>query len=447
MSSEIAIRTRGLSKCYPIFDRPENRLKQMFARGRRKYYREFWALKNVDLEVYRGETVGIIGRNGSGKSTLLQTICGTLAATTGELSVNGRVAALLELGTGFNPEFTGRENVYTNGAVLGLTKKEIDTRFDDIVAFADIGEFIDQPVKTYSSGMFVRLAFSVIAHVDADILIIDEALAVGDVFFVQKCMRFLRKFMERGTLLFCSHDTGAVVNLCSRAVLLDLGRVTMVGSAKQVTERYLADFYESEQGESRIEAAQSKSTPTEEDYRDMREAMINASHLRNDIEVFKFDPDQPGFGAGAARVVSVTLRDKDGVPLSWVVGGEDVMLEIRCKANDALARPIVGFLFRDRLGQAIFGDNTFLAYQFNTPSVQVGDEFAARFEFRLPPLPSGDDSVSAAIADGSQDSHVQHHWMHDALIVRSHATSVCHGLIGLPMKSIRLITSTGIQYE
>lgn len=447
MSSEVAICTRGLSKCYPIFDRPENRLKQMFARGRRKYYREFWALRNIDLEVYRGETVGIIGRNGSGKSTLLQTICGTLTATTGELSVNGRVAALLELGAGFDPEFTGRENVYTNGAVLGLTKKEIDTRFDNIVAFADIGEFIDQKVKTYSSGMYVRLAFAVIAHVDADILIIDEALSVGDVFFVQKCMRFLRKFMERGTLLFCSHDTSAIVNLCSRAALLDQGRITMVGTAKQVTEQYLADLYESEQGESRIEATQSESTATEEDYRDMREAMINASRLRNDIEIFKFDPDEAGFGAGAARIISVTLRDKDGVPLSWVVGGEDVTLEIRCKASNALARPIIGFLFRDRLGQAIFGDNTFAAYQFNTPSVKAGEEFTGRFGFRLPTLPSGDYSVSAAIADGSQDSHVQHHWMHDALIVRAHGTSVCHGLIGLPMKSIRLITPAGSQNE
>ena len=197
----------------------------MIGRAPSTFFREFWALKDVSFEVKRGETVGIIGRNGSGKSTLLQIICGTLSPTGGQVETHGRVAALLELGSGFNPEFTGRENVYMNGSVIGLSRDEIDTLFDDIVAFADIGEFIDQPVKTYSSGMYVRLAFAVIAHVNADTLVIDEALAVGDVFFVQKCMRFLRKFMDEGTIIFVSHDTGAVVNLCNRAFMLNKGQV------------------------------------------------------------------------------------------------------------------------------------------------------------------------------------------------------------------------------
>src|SRR6266542_6439942 len=207
---EVAISVRGVGKMYRIYDRPQDRLKQMLWRGRRTYGREFWALRDASFEVRKGETLGIIGRNGSGKSTLLQIIAGTLAPSEGEVTVNGRVAALLELGSGFNPEFTGRDNVFLNGSILGFSREEMAARFDEIAAFADIGEFIEQPIKTYSSGMVVRLAFAVIAHVDADILVIDEALAVGDACFTQKCMRFLRRFMEKGTVLFVSHDISSV---------------------------------------------------------------------------------------------------------------------------------------------------------------------------------------------------------------------------------------------
>ncbi|NDH69275.1 MAG: ABC transporter ATP-binding protein, partial [Gammaproteobacteria bacterium] len=253
MSSDIAIKVENLSKCYQIYEQPRDRLKQFIlphlqrALGQEPnhYYQEFWALKDISFEVKKGETIGIIGRNGSGKSTLLQILCGTLNPTSGSFTTNGRIAALLELGSGFNPEFTGRENVYMNAAVLGLRTEEVDQRFNDIVTFADIGQFIEQPVKTYSSGMMVRLAFAVIAHVDADILVIDEALAVGDAFFTQKCMRFLRKFMETGSVLFVSHDTSAVLNLCNRAILLSLGEVIQINTPQKVIEKYLVDFYES----------------------------------------------------------------------------------------------------------------------------------------------------------------------------------------------------------
>ena len=252
MSSDTAIKVESLSKCYQIYDKPRDRLMQMLMRGRKQYFREFWALHDVSFELKRGETVGIIGLNGSGKSTLLQMICGTLNPTSGSVTTHGRVAALLELGAGFNPEFTGRENVYLAASLYGLTTKEVDERFEAITEFADIGDFIEQPVKTYSSGMFVRLAFAVIAHVDADILVVDEALSVGDAYFVQKCMRFLRRFMEHGTLLFCSHDTGAIVNLCTKAILLNKGLVKAIGSPKEVTEQYLAALYEDAQGESQL---------------------------------------------------------------------------------------------------------------------------------------------------------------------------------------------------
>src|SRR5450759_1720920 len=239
--TDIAIRVSNLSKCYQIYNAPRDRLKQfvvprlqrMAGQTPRQYFREFWALKDISFEIKKGETVGIIGRNGSGKSTLLQLICGTLSPTGGSVATNGRIAALLELGSGFNPEFTGRENVYMNAAVLGLSKEEVDQRFDAIAAFADIGYFIEQPVKAYSSGMMVRLAFAVIAHVNADILVIDEALSVGDAIFTQKCARFLRAFREKGTLLLVSHDTSSVINLCQSAIWLDQGATRMQSTAQE----------------------------------------------------------------------------------------------------------------------------------------------------------------------------------------------------------------------
>ena len=449
MSSDIAIKVENLSKCFQIYEQPHDRLKQailprlhrLAGHGGQQYFREFWALKGLSFEVGRGETVGIIGRNGSGKSTLLQMICGTLNPTGGTISTHGRIAALLELGSGFNPEFTGRENVYMNAAVLGLSHNETEARFDAILAFADIGEFIEQPVKTYSSGMLVRLAFAVIAHVDADILVVDEALSVGDAFFTQKCMRFLRNFMKTGTVLFVSHDTAAVTNLCTRAILLEDGAVAMQGHPKDVIERYLASLYETAQDDSPAgaEAPAKPDAAAATDYRDMRTALFNGSTLRNDIEVFQFEPDEQlaGFGSGAAAIVSVRLLDESAAPLSWVVGGENVILEIRCRASRAV-RPIIGFVVRDRLGQVIFADNTYLAYQFDAPLVGPGEDVVARFEFRMPVLPSGDYSFSPAIAEGTQDEHVQHHWVHDALMVRVHASSVCLGLMGVPMRNMTL---------
>ncbi len=450
-SNEIAIKVQNLSKCYHIYENPRDRLKQFVAprlqrlvwRQPKQYFREFWAVKDLSFEIKKGETVGIIGRNGSGKSTLLQMICGTLNPSGGSIQTNGRVAALLELGSGFNPEFTGRENVYMNASVLGLSNKEIDERFDDIVAFADIGQFIEQEVKTYSSGMIVRLAFAVIAHVDADILIIDEALSVGDAFFTQKCMRFLRNFMKTGTVLFVSHDTGAVVNFCKHAMLLSYGQIKETGEPKEVIKHYLATLCDTGNQEILVDELPAiDSKPVDFGvYRDMRESMINASNLRNDIEIFEFDPEQADFGSGKAKILSVRLLDQNAVPLSWVVGGEDVIMEIRCLANADILGPIIGFQFKDRLGQIVFGDNTYLSYQ-NTPLfVNAGEEIVARFVFRLPLLPTGDYSVSSAIAEGTQEEHMQHHWLHDALIIRVHASSFCHGLIGVPMKKIELNTA------
>ncbi|UIK11670.1 ABC transporter ATP-binding protein [Rhizobium leguminosarum] len=248
MLSEIVIEATSLSKAYLIYSKPQDRLKQMFLRWR-KYYQEYWAVQNVDLSIRRGETVAIVGRNGSGKSTLLQMIAGTLQPNGGSLRVHGRVAPLLELGAGFNPEFTGRENIRLSAFILGLTDREIREREESIVEFSGISDFVDQPVKTYSSGMYARLAFAVAAHVDADILIVDEILAVGDAAFAQKCMRYIRKFREHGTILFVSHDTSAVTALCDRAIWMDKGRIRAEGSARDVSLQYQASLQEEADGQ------------------------------------------------------------------------------------------------------------------------------------------------------------------------------------------------------
>lgn len=334
VEADTVIEVSQAGKCYQIYERPQDRLKQMLWRGRRRYHREFWALRDVSFSVRRGETLGVIGRNGSGKSTLLKLLCGTLAPTTGTLTVNGRVAALLELGTGFNPEFTGRENVYLNAAILGLDDAEIERYLPEILAFADIGEFIDQPVKTYSSGMAVRLAFAVAAHVRADILIIDEALAVGDVFFVQKCMRFLRQFQERGTLLFVSHDTAAVINLCDRVLWLDQGQSREAGPAKAVCEHYLAALFPAQNAgselaqRSSLEPLKPVSESRPSDPVDQRLAFLNHTQFRNDLELFPFRPEVGAYGTGAVRIVDARFEDGRGGILHWIVGGEIVTLVV-----------------------------------------------------------------------------------------------------------------------
>lgn len=441
MSSETAIRVEHLGKCYQIYDKPQHRLLQMLVRNRKQYFRDFWALKDISFEVKKGETVGIVGRNGSGKSTLLQLICGTLSPTAGSIKINGRIAALLELGSGFNPEFTGRENVYLNAAILGLGEEEIDARYDNIATFADIGDFINQPVKSYSSGMVVRLAFAVIAHVDADILVIDEALAVGDAFFTQKCMRYLREFQQRGTILFVSHDTGAIMNLCARAIWLDKGNICMQGNSKELCELYLASSQIEKHG-SRIQKWVTDKTLNEKtrEQFDPRLNLINESVFRNAIQIFSFNPSAAAYGAGGATINSVRLLNEAGTMVNVVLGGERVTLVVEAEANEDLDKGLIfGFFFKDRLGQYLFGDNTYLTYHEKPVNVRKGERIGAHFTFRLPILPVGDYSICAAIAEGTQEEHLQHHWIHDALIVKSHSSSVSTGLVGIPIEDIRIV--------
>jgi lipopolysaccharide transport system ATP-binding protein len=448
MHSELAISAENLTKTFRIFDHPGDRIKQALTLGRMRFHREFTALRDVSFEIRKGETVGLIGRNGSGKSTLLQLLCGILKPTSGKAHVNGRVSALLELGAGFNPEFTGRENVYFQGALIGLTKEQMDQRFGAIAAFAEIGEFMDEPVRTYSSGMFVRLAFAVGAHVDADILVIDEALSVGDVYFVQKCMRFLQEFMrQNGTVLLVSHDIGAITELCQTVYWLDRGSVAHMGAPREVAERYLESVYERQQGQSGVAATAKPTSLARVQARDMRLDFINATRYRNDIEIRPFPSTAIGFGKGGATITRAEVLDEDGNSLSAVVGGEIVTLLIGGRSTVDIERPLVGFLVKNKTGQILFGDNTYMSYLDRPPKVPALHEFEATFTFRMPTLPLGDYVVAVAIADGTHHEHVQHHWIHDAIVLKSLSSSVATGLMGIPMHSVKLTTRSSVAVE
>lgn len=349
MSSEIAIKVENLNKCYQIYDRPRDRLKQfilprlqaMAGLSPKQYYREFWALKNVSFEVKKGETVGIIGRNGSGKSTLLQMICGTLNPTSGSIQTHGRIAALLELGSGFNPEFTGRENVYMNAAVLGLHSEEIDRRFDDIAAFADIGDFIEQPVKTYSSGMMVRLAFSVSVNIRADILVVDEALAVGDGAFQLKCMTRLKALQDGGsTIVFVSHDLGSVGRLCTNAYILDRGArlpAESVFDSIRTYERLL------------------KLNETKELLYGMAMSKAERHPLKRIYSESEYLPKS--LGTQEAIISEVEIFDCRGKGDDIFISGDKVLASIRIISDITIESVIVGFGLRSVQGVRVIGGN------------------------------------------------------------------------------------------
>lgn len=444
MSSEEmpVVTVAGLHKSFLLYDKPSHRLWQMLFRGRRTFYREHEVLKGIDFVVPKGQTLGLVGRNGAGKSTLLSILCGTLEPTTGDIAVAGRVAALLELGAGFNPELTGRENIDLCAQIYGLTEQEIRDRRQDIIDFADIGEYIDRPVKTYSSGMFTRLGFSVVAHVDADVLIVDEALAVGDAYFVQKCMRFLHAFRAKGgTLVFVSHDMGSVTALCDRVIWLRDGLVAMDDTPKAVAAAYLADLY-GESGNGQAAPVPEATSDVERlvealpDHEvDGRLAWINQTNLRNDIEVFPFETGHD-FGKRGAEFLGGGLFDRHGARLTWVVGGERVQLRLRLRVLTKMDSLIAGFVVKDKQGQPLFGDNSYLSFQAAPVVAVAGEVLEFLFDFRMPILPAGDYAMSVAISDGAQRDHVMHQWIHDAMILSSRASSVATGLVGIPMLNI-----------
>lgn len=321
MDREISIAAHELTKTYYLYDSPIDRLKETFHPRKKVYHRSFDAIKGVGFTIHKGESFGIIGRNGSGKSTLLQMICGILQPTSGSVEVHGRVAALLELGAGFNPEFSGKENVYLNGAILGFSVQEIDNLYDEIVSFADIGDFVDQPVKTYSSGMYVRLAFAVQACVEPEILVVDEALSVGDVFFQQKCLGRMRKLRENGTtLLFVSHDMGIVRELCESSVYLHKGQLAYCGPSHKAVQRYYNMDLRPDSFQATVP---DKSVDNDE---------ISVDNLATGNEIWVREGEKSLLNTDA-EILSVTMTDKDGFASMKAVIGESLLFKLYYRAN------------------------------------------------------------------------------------------------------------------
>lgn len=389
MSSDFAIRVTNVSKCYHVYDSPRDRLKQAILPRLRKliggifprfaqskhYFHEFWALRDVSFTVNKGETVGIIGRNGSGKSTLLQLICGTLTPTSGEIEVNGRVAALLELGAGFNPEFSGRENVYLNAAIMGFSKEEVDAKYQDIVAFADIGDFLDQPVKTYSSGMYVRLAFATAINVNPDVLIVDEALAVGDMLFQAKCMARMREMMAKGvTVLFVSHDVSAVKALCQAGVLLSKGQMIEVGKAATVVDAYLKMMHLEMNRElaNKTPAPVSGREINKIESLDFPEVLAGSNIVVSISKEMKFADGSQRYGEGGAKILDIKLLNQHREPVDYLEFKEDYFIQVAVLFEKALPTFCVGYSLRDLKGQKLIGAVT-AGQRMEMSAVQPGD--------------------------------------------------------------------------
>jgi lipopolysaccharide transport system ATP-binding protein len=476
-SNETAISVRNLSKRYEIYSTPRDRLKQfvlprlrsLTGRLPAQYFKEFWALQDVSFEVKKGESVGIIGRNGSGKSTLLQMICGTLSPTSGMVQTSGRIAALLELGSGFSPDFTGRENVYMNAAVLGLTKDEIDARFDDIAAFADIGDFINQPVKTYSSGMLVRLAFAVQVCVEPDILIVDEALAVGDALFQKRCFERMEKLTSNGTtLLFVSHDQESVRTLTSRAVLLRQGVVQMIGNSGEALLAYRKQLHEDESRALNESALQLKEKAAAARAAAISVAVPQATAPATQEAGATPDGALPtssrsaslSFGDMEAEVLKVVVRNMNGEECSHFEPRDMVRVEIECVAHHDLANLNVGLRVRNKEGVKLYSwgtlnqDMAILGGQasgevFWQRSFKAGQRFAVAFEFVCGLGPNLHEIQASITREGKPYYAEQHmlHWMDEAAFftVTTNA-NVYHfgGVVDLRMRAQALEMNHGI---
>lgn len=398
---DVVIQVKGVSKCYHIYNKAHQRLIQSFLGSKKKLYKDFWALRDISFEVKKGETVGIIGLNGSGKSTLLQIICSTVSPTQGEVKVNGRLAALLELGAGFNPQFTGRENVYMNGALMGIDPKEMDQRIQRIEAFAEIGEFIDQPVKMYSSGMFVRLAFASAINVDPDILVIDEALAVGDMVFRHRCMSKIQELKKKKTILFVSHDISAVTSFCDKVIWLNAGKVEEIGSPKSVSEHYQMYAYN-----------------------------LNVRAITGHYELKKEALRSERFGDGRAKMMEIKIVDSDGKGVVDLWPGSPIHLMLRAESIEKIANPVIGFIVRDRLGNVIFSIST-ISENLSVPNLKTSDSISVDFIFVWPTVAPGSYSFSPFVAEGPSEEQIVCDWIHDAVVLEARSGKGITGLIGL----------------
>jgi ABC-type polysaccharide/polyol phosphate transport system ATPase subunit len=430
-----AIKVRNLSKKYAIYDRPWDKLRELLDPSDKPLHREFWALEDISFEVESGATLGIIGQNGSGKSTLLQLLAGIMRQTRGDCWVTGKVSALLELGSGFNPEFTGRENVFMNGAILGLDRRQMEQRFAEIARFAEIGDFMEQPVKTYSSGMFMRLAFAVAVNVDPDILLVDEALAVGDLIFQHRCMHRMNQLRDSGkTTILVTHDLGAVTKFCDRALLLDRGRLIEDGNPELVVQKYRALIFDRERSYARATPSAAPVSPSPE----------GSFFFTSDEEMPLVDilPNiDHRFGSGQATILGLELLDERGMPTREVLGGQRVLVRLSAKIHEDMEAPILGYTIRDRMGVEISACNTSYAGK-GLPPLKKGGRVTSDFHVNMPHMAAGSYSLSPAVARGSLAQHDMCDWIDNALVFSLQSEQMIYGMFKMDVSVTNYIEQT-----
>ena len=399
---KVAIQVKGLEKAYKLYDKPSDRLKEALGFGRKKRYKEHYALKGVDMTIYQGETVGIIGTNGSGKSTILKIITGVLNPTGGSVYVNGRISALLELGAGFNMEYNGIENIYLNGTMIGFSKKEIDAKMDDILNFADIGDYVHQPVKTYSSGMFVRLAFAVAINIEPEILIVDEALSVGDVFFQAKCYHKFEEFKEMGkTIVFVSHDLSSISKYCDRVVLLNQGVKLGEGSPKEMIDAYkqvLVGQY--------VPAADDHSLLSDKEI--TAAAAAAAGTVKGEV-----NPELLEYGTKDAMITEYKITDDMGRETSALLKGKECTITMQVHFEHDIEAPIFAFTIKNIKGVEITGTNTMVEKAFLSP-VRAGSDMEITFTQKID-LQGGEYLLSFGVTGFEKEEFQVYHRLYDVI--------------------------------
>ena len=423
------IHAEKISKCFRIYRHPSDHLKELLPFGKRRYHEPFWAVKDVDVSVDRGCCLGVIGENGSGKSTLLRMIAGVIRPTSGAISVGGRVSALLELGAGFNPQFTGRENIYLYASILGFTDAQTRARIPSIEKFAEIGEFVDRPVKTYSTGMFVRLAFAVAIHMDPDILIVDEALSVGDIFFQQRCIRRIQQMKHQGvTILFVSHDLEAVRSLADRTIWMEHGQVRLEGKTDEVVSKYLAAMVTRGRKEIMEEEALGTPISTSSDLDLPEEALARIPRFLEHVPNIDHR-----YGNSKARVLGIGVYGKEGAPAAGVAQGDRICIRISVEFQESVDQPNVGFMLRNRLGEDVTGTNVMFEGE-RLPAARAGERLSVDFVMDLPFLHAGFYYFSPAVADGTLDHYEMCDWIDNAIAIEVIQRTTTYGHMRIPMR-------------
>lgn len=422
------VEARGLSKCFRIYRRPSDHLLEVISR--RNFHEEFWAVQDVNVAVDRGCCLGIIGENGSGKSTLLTMLAGVVRPTSGEIVVTGRVSALLELGAGFDPQFTGRENIFVNAAILGFSRHQTIERLPDIEKFAEIGDFIDRPVKTYSSGMFVRLAFAVAIHLDPDVLIIDEALSVGDYLFQQRCIRRIMELKHQGvTIIFVSHDLEAVRVLADFVMWLERGRVKLEGETEEVVGKYVASLVGRGRKEGLIEGPIGTPIPGGSNDLELSEGVFE----KIPVFISSIPNVDHRFGNGNARIEGIGIFNSTGDPVTTAMQGDRICVRISVEFFKEVLQPNVGFMLRNRLGQDVTGTNVMFEGQ-RLEEAKAGDRLSVDFVMDLPFLHSGFYCLSPAVADGELDRYEVCDWIDNACAIELVERNTTYGHLRIPIR-------------